>query len=262
MSRRRKPAPPPSHQRWLVSYADFVTLLFAFFVVLYASSQVDQRKVGRLALAIQVAFQELGIFQASTTRVPLDVAGADALQHGAGGREPAAQCQPGPGRPSTRGGAGRRRRERRPGSAATGTGGCPLPGNCPQGNFRASRARWPGHQPPRSRIFRERIGADENQFPARLRPHRGLAARAQIPLAHRRSYRQCSHPQLPIFFQLGTLHRPRHRNRPRADRERRLRASAPLRRRVCRISPHREQPHQRGSSHEPPRGCRDPRPRI
>jgi chemotaxis protein MotB len=73
MSRRRKPAPPPSHQRWLVSYADFVTLLFAFFVVLYASSQVDQRKVGRLALAIQVAFQELGIFQASTTRVPLDV---------------------------------------------------------------------------------------------------------------------------------------------------------------------------------------------
>ncbi|MGB9071190.1 MAG: flagellar motor protein MotB [Terriglobales bacterium] len=74
MRRRRKPAPPPSHQRWLVSYADFVTLLFAFFVVLYASSQVDQRKVGRLALAIQVAFQELGIFQASTTRVPLDVA--------------------------------------------------------------------------------------------------------------------------------------------------------------------------------------------
>lgn len=73
MSRRPKPASPPSHQRWLVSYADFVTLLFAFFVVLYASAQVDQRKVGKLALAIQVAFQELGIFQASTTHVPLDV---------------------------------------------------------------------------------------------------------------------------------------------------------------------------------------------
>jgi DNA-binding response OmpR family regulator/flagellar motor protein MotB len=38
----------------------------------YASSQVDQRKVGRLALAIQVAFQELGVFPASTTQVPMD----------------------------------------------------------------------------------------------------------------------------------------------------------------------------------------------
>ncbi len=38
----------------------------------YASSQVDQRKVGRLALAIQVAFQEMGVFPASTTQIPLD----------------------------------------------------------------------------------------------------------------------------------------------------------------------------------------------
>jgi len=38
----------------------------------YASSQVDQRKVGKLALAIQVAFQDLGVFQASTTQIPLD----------------------------------------------------------------------------------------------------------------------------------------------------------------------------------------------
>jgi chemotaxis protein MotB len=55
-----------------VSYADFITLLFAFFVVLYSSAQVDKRKVGRLALAIQVAFQELGVFPASTTQIPLD----------------------------------------------------------------------------------------------------------------------------------------------------------------------------------------------
>src|ERR1700747_2455020 len=61
-----------NHERWLVSYADFITLLFAFFVVLYASAQVDQRKVGQLALAIQVAFQELGVFPASTTQIPLD----------------------------------------------------------------------------------------------------------------------------------------------------------------------------------------------
>jgi chemotaxis protein MotB len=55
----------------LVSYADFITLLFAFFVVLYASSQVDKRRVGRLALAIQVAFQELGVFETSNTHIPL-----------------------------------------------------------------------------------------------------------------------------------------------------------------------------------------------
>jgi chemotaxis protein MotB len=55
----------------VVSYADFITLLFAFFVVLYASSQVDKRKVGRLAMAIQVAFQELGVFDTSNTRIPL-----------------------------------------------------------------------------------------------------------------------------------------------------------------------------------------------
>ena len=71
-SRRRRPA-HPNHERWLVSYADFITLLFAFFVVMYASAQVDHRKVGKLALAIQVAFQELGVFPASTTKVPLNV---------------------------------------------------------------------------------------------------------------------------------------------------------------------------------------------
>ena len=38
-----------NHERWLVSYADFVTLLFAFFVVLFASSTVDQSKVQSFA---------------------------------------------------------------------------------------------------------------------------------------------------------------------------------------------------------------------
>jgi chemotaxis protein MotB len=56
----------------IVSYADFITLLFAFFVVLYASSQVDKRKVGKLALSIQVAFQELGVFETSNTLIPLN----------------------------------------------------------------------------------------------------------------------------------------------------------------------------------------------
>jgi chemotaxis protein MotB len=70
--RRKRSRGHSNHERWLVSYADFITLLFAFFVVLYASSQVDQKKVGKLALAIQIAFQDLGVFPASTTEIPLD----------------------------------------------------------------------------------------------------------------------------------------------------------------------------------------------
>jgi len=62
---RRRWSDHVSHDRWLVSYADFVTLLFAFFVVMYASAQMDQKKAGRLSVAIESAFQELGIFQAN-----------------------------------------------------------------------------------------------------------------------------------------------------------------------------------------------------
>jgi chemotaxis protein MotB len=72
MSRRKRHRSHSNHERWLVSYADFITLLFAFFVVLYASSQVDKRKVGQLAIAIQVAFEGMGAFPAATTMVPLD----------------------------------------------------------------------------------------------------------------------------------------------------------------------------------------------
>jgi len=68
---KKKPVEHVNHERWLVSYADFITLLFVFFVVLYASSQVDKRRAGRVAMAIQVAFQELGVFQTSSTKVPV-----------------------------------------------------------------------------------------------------------------------------------------------------------------------------------------------
>lgn len=71
MSRRKKGPQHENHERWLVSYADFITLLFAFFVVLYSSAQVDKRKVGELAMAIQVAFQKMGVFEASNTKPAL-----------------------------------------------------------------------------------------------------------------------------------------------------------------------------------------------
>jgi chemotaxis protein MotB len=71
MSRKKRHEEHVNHERWLVSYADFITLLFAFFVVLYSSSQVDKRKVGKLSLAIQVAFQQMGVFETSNTKLPL-----------------------------------------------------------------------------------------------------------------------------------------------------------------------------------------------
>lgn len=61
--RERRRGPSISHDRWLVSYADFVTLLFAFFVVLYATAQVDKLKAVRLSNAIRSGFQQLGVFQ-------------------------------------------------------------------------------------------------------------------------------------------------------------------------------------------------------
>ena len=48
------------HERWMVSYADFMTLLFAFFVVLYSSSQVDKRKMAKLSCAITAGFRRMG----------------------------------------------------------------------------------------------------------------------------------------------------------------------------------------------------------
>ncbi|MGA8153890.1 MAG: flagellar motor protein MotB [Terriglobales bacterium] len=71
MSRRKKKHEHVNHERWLVSYADFITLLFAFFVVLYASSQVDNKKVAQVSAAIHGAFQDLGVFSGDGSGVVL-----------------------------------------------------------------------------------------------------------------------------------------------------------------------------------------------
>ena len=68
-------------ERWLVSYADFITLLFAFFVTMYAISRVDERKLGSMVeslnkalgstIFMQASQPEAGVFQ-NTSR-PLNV---------------------------------------------------------------------------------------------------------------------------------------------------------------------------------------------
>ena len=59
---RRIAARRPIHSardRWLVSYADFMTLLFAFFATMYAISSVDAKKLSSVAKAMQVAFDDV-----------------------------------------------------------------------------------------------------------------------------------------------------------------------------------------------------------
>ena len=55
MPRRRPTQHNASHERWLVSYADFITLLFAFFVVMFASSQADKGRASAVAESVRKA---------------------------------------------------------------------------------------------------------------------------------------------------------------------------------------------------------------
>jgi chemotaxis protein MotB len=57
MARRKKQAVHDNHERWLVSYADFITLLFAFFVVMFASSQADKSKAKQVSEAVREALE-------------------------------------------------------------------------------------------------------------------------------------------------------------------------------------------------------------
>ena len=56
--RRRPPADPDHHERWMVSYADFVTLLFAFFVVMYSISSINEGKYKQMTQSMIAAFNQ------------------------------------------------------------------------------------------------------------------------------------------------------------------------------------------------------------
>src|SRR5437870_4590958 len=71
MAKKKRHAEHVNHERWLVSYADFITLLFAFFVVMFAASNSDQKKAGQVAQAVQGAFHDLAIFTPTGKVVPL-----------------------------------------------------------------------------------------------------------------------------------------------------------------------------------------------
>jgi chemotaxis protein MotB len=72
-----------NHDRWLVSYADFITLLFAFFVTMYSISRVDGKKLGSAVeslqralgsvVAIQTYQREAGVIPSANTFIPYNI---------------------------------------------------------------------------------------------------------------------------------------------------------------------------------------------
>jgi chemotaxis protein MotB len=61
VARKKKHEAHANHERWLVSYADFITLLFAFFVVMFASSQTDKAKAKQISESVSEALDKGGV---------------------------------------------------------------------------------------------------------------------------------------------------------------------------------------------------------
>lgn len=68
MAKKHKHEEHENHERWLVSYADFITLLFAFFVVMYSISSVNEGKYRVLSESLVAAFRS-----SSRTMEPIQV---------------------------------------------------------------------------------------------------------------------------------------------------------------------------------------------
>lgn len=75
MARRKKPEDHDNHERWLVSYADFITLLFAFFVVMYAISSINEGKYRVMSDSIVDAFKNV-----PTSSKPITIEAPDPQQ--------------------------------------------------------------------------------------------------------------------------------------------------------------------------------------
>ncbi|MBI2877584.1 MAG: OmpA family protein [Candidatus Tectomicrobia bacterium] len=69
MAKKKHAEEHENHERWLVSYADFITLLFAFFVVMYAMSSIDARKFKDMSTGVRWAFSFHG--KGGSDRIPI-----------------------------------------------------------------------------------------------------------------------------------------------------------------------------------------------
>ena len=92
MARKRHEEEHENHERWLVSYADFITLLFAFFVVMYSVSRVDNKRLNQAAESIKWALHFSGtggVGQLPVFEGPPSEGGAIASVASGGGPSPA-----------------------------------------------------------------------------------------------------------------------------------------------------------------------------
>jgi chemotaxis protein MotB len=99
LARKKKHEGHANHERWLVSYADFITLLFAFFVVMFASSQTDKAKAKAISESVSEALDKGGM-QAVVHEVlggTVDEKGSGNAQlRGPGGSQPKDEPAPPP----------------------------------------------------------------------------------------------------------------------------------------------------------------------
>ena len=75
MARKKKHEEHENHERWMVSYADFITLLFAFFVVMYSISNVNEGKFKVVSQSIVEALNPMINMSATTLRTTPDYRG-------------------------------------------------------------------------------------------------------------------------------------------------------------------------------------------
>lgn len=80
MTRRRKEEEHENHERWMVSYADFITLLFAFFVVMYSISSVNEGKYRVLSSSMMNAFRSASNEQGMAMVTPTQAQGSPIVQ--------------------------------------------------------------------------------------------------------------------------------------------------------------------------------------
>jgi chemotaxis protein MotB len=91
VARKKKAPVHDNSERWLLSYSDFITLLFAFFVVMFASSQTDKSKAQAVSDSVKEALEKGGV-QAAVHEIlggTVDEKGkGNAQMKGPGGSEP------------------------------------------------------------------------------------------------------------------------------------------------------------------------------
>jgi chemotaxis protein MotB len=94
VARKKRAAAHVNHDRWLISYADFITLLFAFFVVMFASSQTDKAKAQQVSDSVKTALDKGGVGAAVHQILggTVDEKGkGNAMMRGPGGSQPVIQ---------------------------------------------------------------------------------------------------------------------------------------------------------------------------